>query len=137
MRRWTTDTGLFVFVCMLSIAACSPSEEARILDEASAVHNTMIESARKLKVRIDTALATSGNSESILRLKADLEQWEKGLVEVPGNEQHEHEAHVHEHTPVRVTAQQMLNIQLDLRSQLDTIAHKLKTLTGSEMTRAY
>ena len=68
--------------------------------------------------------------DSVVILLGALEEWEKDLVEIPGNESHEHsDHHHHDHKVLEVTAEQMLLIQKEMDRRLAIIGRRIKAFT--------
>lgn len=73
------------------------------------------------------------NKDSIIILLGALEEWENDLVEIPGNEEHDHSGHHHhDHTVIEVTAKQMFQIQKELDIRLANIGKRIITLTQAQ-----
>lgn len=124
---------LIPFISIVMLMACSfTGKEDMIMKEATSVHNTMIEKAEKLKGELEiirSNLTTRMPVDSIHKLLTELEEWEKELVEVPGNEEHHHAKHEHhDHAPLNVTSREMLYIQYDFKQRLDSIERKFNAI---------
>lgn len=72
------------------------------------------------------------NTDSVIILLGALEEWENDLVEMPGNEEHDHSGHHHDHTVLEVTAEQMFQIQKELNIRLTNIGKRINTLTQAQ-----
>lgn len=127
-------------VCMLMLACTAKQAEHQEYEQAALLHNAMLDKAGKLEDTLTLMLADSvwlNQQDSVKAILAALENWEKQLVEVPGNEDHDHnhgahEHHDHEQAPVEVTPEQMLLIQQDLESRLTNISKRLQQISHTE-----
>ncbi len=127
-------------VCMLMLACTAKQAEQKEYEQAALIHNAMLDKAGKLEDTLTLMLTDSAwlnQQDSVKAILAALENWEKQLVEVPGNEDHDHnhgahEHHDHEQAPVEVTPEQMLLIQQDLESRLTNISKRLQQISLTE-----
>lgn len=138
---------LLIMTALCAFAACTPKQDpqlqqaAQIHNQAMAMHNEVMASVRtaqallpRLKARRDSAAAERPALDSAI---AGIEQtakrmdvWMAEVVEVPGNEEDDHAHHdhaangAHEHSheaPPDVTPQQMLDIQKEMKKNLESI----------------
>lgn len=72
------------------------------------------------------------NKDSIIILLVALEEWENDLVEIPGNEEHDHSDHHHDHTVLEVTSEQMLLIQKEMDRRLALIGQRINAFTQKQ-----
>lgn len=117
-------------VIMMSCNPGTPDE--RLNAEAIALHNSMITKAALIRNRLKALKSDSTVSRDSVRvLLGLLAQWERDLVEVPGNEDHgdhDHGPHHHDHAPSEVTPRQMLDIQKTLDATLSRIGKRTTQL---------
>ncbi|MBX2915801.1 MAG: hypothetical protein KF856_11085 [Cyclobacteriaceae bacterium] len=120
-----------LFVLLL-LSACSVSHEQKLLQEAADIHNTALLIAEELEA---TLKHNTIPPDSVAAILIDIEAWENDLVEVPGNEHHhDHEGHNHSHDPVHVTAEEMLQLQLELKQRIEQIKKRVEALTKKDAT---
>lgn len=144
--KLTTD-----FISLQVLLACSGSEPDASLVEAASIHNQAIAIQAKvapmlremaalqpqLIARRDFLVATDSTRAASMLTGMDstrtaMNAWEDEIVEVPGNEDHEHHAegeaeHDHEHAPPDVTPDEMLAIQQEMKKnivQIQTAANR-------------
>jgi len=115
----------FNFLALLLLSACSPSPEDKLLQEASDVHNAALLIAEELEAALNQNMIPADSASAI---RAAIEAWENDLVEVPGNEHHDHEGHNHSHEPLNVTAEEMLQLQLELKQRIEQIKKRIDTI---------
>jgi len=115
----------------LTLGGCGKkNQDEQLLNQAAVIHNQAIGIATHLR----TTLAANTNHiplDSLQVMLIELEDWEKNLIEVPGNEgEHLHPGeHNHDHTPVQITAEEMLHAQQEFKNQIESIAKRLEALT--------
>lgn len=108
------------------LSACSPSsQEQKSLQEAANVHNAALLIAEELEATLKLSTIPA---DSAFVITAAIEAWVNDLVEVPGNEHHHHEGHHHSHEPVNVTAEEMLQLQLELKHRIEQIKKRVDAL---------
>ncbi len=113
---------------MLLLAACgTPSQEDKLLQEATDIHNTALSIAEELETTLKQNTISADSASAILKA---IEAWENDLVEVPGNEHHDHEGHKHSHEPVHVTAEEMLQLQLELNQRIEQIKKRVEAISN-------
>lgn len=113
---------------MLIIVGCS-TDHKNEFKESAAIHNEMVKQAEELEEYIDQLESTTSVSRDSISVWRDaIEVWESELVEVPGNEEHHHTKgeHHHDHTRMELTPEQLMNVQLELKSRLDEIDKRVK-----------
>ncbi|MDE2722821.1 MAG: hypothetical protein OXI59_05550 [Gemmatimonadota bacterium] len=70
--------------------------------------------------------------DSLQVIEKDFELWEKNVVEVPGDdsaEAHDHgHGHHHEKEDLQVTPEQMVEIQKELKSNLEKLLLRLQSI---------
>ena len=120
-----------LFVLLLLAACGTPSQEDKLLQEAADIHNTALAIAEELETTLKQNTISADSASAIL---AAIEAWENDLVEVPGNEHHDHEGHNHAHEPVHVTSQEMLQLQLELKQRIEQIKKRVEALTKNDAT---
>jgi hypothetical protein len=115
---------------LLMTMSCSSKQDKSDYRHAAILHNAMMDRARLIErdlnaLHHDTlAKEVRDSFEVIANL---LHAWKEDVVEVPGNDMHEHEDHSHSHAQValEVTPQQMLEIQKELDTRLSSIGKRL------------
>jgi uncharacterized protein YcfL len=118
----------FNFLVLLLLSACSLSHEQKLLQEAADIHNTAVLIAEELEAILKQNTIPVDSVSAIL---AAIEAWENDLVEVPGNEHHhDHEGHNHSHEPLNVTADEMLQLQLELKYRIERIKKRVDVITN-------
>lgn len=116
----------FKFFILLGLVACSaPSNENKLLQEAADVHNTALLIAEELETTLKQYTFPADSASAIM---AAIKAWENELVEVPGNEHHDHEGHNHSHEAVNITAEEMLHLQLELKARMEQIKKRVDTI---------
>jgi hypothetical protein len=113
--------------------ACSPDQRKDDYTSSVILHNSIMEKARLIERDLDMLRHTSLPKEALDSLEfiaKELSEWQCEVVEVPGNDVDSHQSHSHEHTraPVKVTPEQMLEIQKELDSSLSAIGKKLANM---------
>jgi len=115
------------------IGCSSKRDDEKINEKSIAIHNSMVQKAsqKEKELRLLKSDASSKvNKDSIDVLLFALERWENDLVEIPGNESHQHSEHHHDHSnqAPEVTASQMIQIQQELDNRLKTISKRASEL---------
>jgi hypothetical protein len=122
-------------ITLMTLIACSSKNPDENLNaQAILLHNSMMKKANEIERALaDFEKNSRLNMDSVKVLRNALEQWEAEIVEVPGNENHDHEAqHHHDHKPLDVTAEQMLAIQKDFDLRLSSIEKRITRLLAQE-----
>jgi hypothetical protein len=137
------------FLIILLIAsllwACNPPKENKTLQEAAKIHNQAIKIHQEVMPQIDELkgitdkLKTQKDSlqkaqkvtkeldnllMSINQNEQAMQEWMKNIVEVPGNEAHQHSEgeHHHDHSAkVEVSEEEMLAIQKEMLKNIQNI----------------
>ncbi|MEH0157387.1 hypothetical protein V6R21_24960 [Limibacter armeniacum] len=130
-----------VLLCCLIMGACGTKHERdeKTLKQAAEIHNEMIKSAHILEERLEDYGRDSLNNaltDSVKVWKKYLDTWEEDVVEVPGNkDHHDHEGghHHHDHQQVKVTPNQMLAIQQELKKRLDQLHQRMSIVRSSQL----
>lgn len=112
------------------------NEDHKMTAQSIHLHNSMLRKANQIEhelqlMRTDSAFVM--HKDSVEHLFKALFKWKSELVEVPGNDDHDHEGHDHsDHDHSRaapdVTPEQMLEIQNDLDSSLSAIGKRVSAL---------
>jgi hypothetical protein len=115
---------------MLLMASCSSKQDKSDYRQAAIVHNAMMDRARWIERDLNTLhndTLTQEVRDSLEVITNILHAWKQDVVEVPGNDMHEHNNHSHSHAQVapEVTPQQMLEIQKELDARLSFIGKRL------------
>jgi hypothetical protein len=126
---------IIYFISLALLIGCSSKKEDEKLNTGSIViHNSMVMKASEIENELfllkSDSLSTV-NKDSIDILLFVLEEWEQDIVEVPGNENHqhsEHKHHDHSHKAPEVTALQMLQIQQEMDKRLEAINKRASDL---------
>lgn len=124
---------LTILTSIIFLLSCSSkSSEDKRNHEAIILHNSMIKKANQIDLRLnELKYDSSVNQDSVMLLSKALEQWKYDLVEVPGNEEHNHDHHNHAHNDNKipeVTEEQMLAIQRELDERLSGIGSRVINL---------
>ncbi len=117
---------LFLIVPLFMLCCSAPKKEDTLLIEAAQIHQEAV----TLAIQLEEQLANDATSlkDSVIIWQEAIEKWESNLVEVPGNENGEHHAHVHHDHGKQLpelTSEQMLAIQKELKAQLDNIKSRI------------
>jgi hypothetical protein len=106
---------------------CVRSEERTHLQQAAALHLEAVQIAEALEDQLKQATILS---DSVAVLRAEIEVWEKDLVEVPGFEHtSNHSGHQHLHEPVQVTAEEMFQLQSESKKRIEQIKKRVDAIT--------
>jgi hypothetical protein len=123
---------MLILLSLAVLTGCSSKKiDEKINSQSIVIHNSMIKKAQAIEDVLTNLVADSlstVNADSIATLLQMLEEWENDLVEVPGNKDHQHEGRHHDHKPLDVTAEQMLEIQQELDTRLSMIGKRLDRL---------
>ena len=119
---------IYSILLSLFIGCSSIGESEKLNAQSIAIHNAMVRRAGDIKnelrlLKSDSLLLV--NKDSIDLLLFALDEWEQDVVEIPGNESHqhtEHSHHDHSNQAPEVTSLQMLQIQQELDKRLKTIS---------------
>ncbi len=123
-------------LCLLILACTSGKTNENAYAQSALIHNSMIRKANEMEHAIremmkdSLPLSEGGSLRSIL---TDLQEWKEQLVEVPGNEIHDHKSHGHhDQNQSDVTPEQMLLIQKELDSYLGKIGKRLNHFSNNK-----
>jgi hypothetical protein len=123
---------VMVVVSFILFGCFSKGPEGKRNHQSIRLHNSMVRKANQIEHRLNEIRSDSTiNSDSISILGAALAQWRRDLVEVPGNDEHDHGADDHTHSDKEVpevTEAQMLEIQIDLDERLSAIGTRIMNL---------
>ncbi len=114
----------------LYMTQCSPSKkEDELLTNAAQLHNEAVALASVLDQQLDT-LEQNINyvKDSVVAWRTALKKWEGNLVEVPGNESHEHDHanHAHHHEKaVELTPEQIFSVQQEMKAQIEKLQRRI------------
>ncbi len=122
MMMLTRHTTLLLI--LIASGCDNAKRQSDLTNQAIVIHNSMIKKADG----IERALQELSNDstfihqqDSIHVAKNMLASWKLELVEVPGNESHQHDNHHHAQQSIDVTDEQMLAIQEELSYKLSSI----------------
>jgi hypothetical protein len=90
----------------------------------------MMKKANQIEHRLNELKNDATVNRDSLKLFSTLfDQWKTDIVEVPGNENHNHAGHAHSHSAIPdITADQMLEIQGELDERLSKIGKRINSL---------
>jgi hypothetical protein len=123
---------------MLICYSCSssPREEKKLLQEATKIHNEMVDEMEKLEQALYHFQQVNKNGsvhDSISRLLSVIKEWEGELVEVPGNEHvHHNGEHHHHEATINVTPLELLDIQRELDRRRRLIQIRVEALMSQD-----
>lgn len=111
-------------------------EDAHHLQQAADIHKAMMEIEKQFENQLDSLKSFSHHAvdirDSLQVIEKDFELWEKNVVEVPGDdsaEAHDHgHGHHHEKEDLQVTPEQMVEIQKELKSNLEKLLLRLQSI---------
>ena len=130
---------VIVFAFFVSCHTTS-EEDAHHLQQAADIHKAMMEIEKQFENQLDSLKSFSHHAveirDSLQVIEKDFELWEKNVVEVPGDdsaEAHDHgHDHGHEHhgekEDLQVTPEQMVEIQKELKSNLEKLLLRLQSI---------
>jgi len=144
-------TPTLLALALLTACGGKNSADEATLKEAGEIHLQASEIQEALEPQVDSlaalktklaALKTSAATQAVADIDSVVsrfEAWESNVVEVPGMEhKHEHAEgdsghhHHHDHKPApQVTASEMLDIQKEMKSELEKISTDAKTVLES------
>jgi hypothetical protein len=117
-----------ITVSIALFSCTSQSADNKINHHAIMLHNSMMKKANQIGHRLnELSNDATVNQDSLKLLSKLFKQWQSDIVEVPGNEHHDHADHGHTTAP-DITKEQMLNIQRELDERLSKIGEKLNRL---------
>jgi hypothetical protein len=120
---------LMLATCLLVFGCFTAKKEEAAMKEAARIHNEAVALAAQLEKQLDTlATDTTLVKDSVLAWRAAIENWEKELIEVPGNENHDNNHAHHDHgkeKTIDLTAGQMLSVQQEMKKQLEIIEARI------------
>jgi hypothetical protein len=124
-------------ILMLLVISCSSKQDKSDYRHVAILHNAMMERARLIERDLNMLhhdTLTQEVRDSLEVIANLLHAWKADVVEVPGNDMHEHDDHSHSHAQVamEVTPQQMLEIQKELDARLSSIGKKLALITPNK-----
>ncbi len=111
-------------------------EDAHFLQQAAEIHRAMMEIEAQFESQLDSLKSFSHHAveirDSLQVIEKDFELWEKNVVEVPGDDSAEAHDHGHEHhhekENLQVTPEQMVEIQKELKSNLEKLLLRLQSI---------
>ena len=115
-------------------------EDAHHWQQATDIHKAMMEIEKQFESQLDSLKSLSHHAveirDSLQVIEKDFELWEKNVVEVPGDdsaEAHDHghdhgHDHHHEKEDLQVTPEQMVEIQKELKSNLEKLLLRLQSI---------
>jgi len=125
---------ILIILSILFIAACGAKKEDPVIAEAIAVHEEAIQLFHELKGLLKELEQNEHiAAEAIASIKIALQEWEENLVEVPGfAHAHDHDAHAHHHhhhdqQKLKISAEEMLALQKELRENIKQLVADAKT----------
>lgn len=154
MKNYVLVCALLSIALLVGACGGKSAKDDPILQEATKIHNEaheMQEGIEPTVGQIDSLKTLLTNKKATLndstakqvdelivaldKVKGDFESWEENIVSVPGMEHdHEHEGHNHEghdhhdHKPAPdVTPEQMLDIQKEIKKNMERIKADLET----------
>lgn len=116
--------------CLLLLACCARHADKNEYAQSIVIHNSMIKKSNEMEHAIHEMLTDStspSKTDSLNFILADLWEWKNQLIEVPGNESHDHTSN-HHHETVAITPEQMLLVQQSLDYALVRIGQRLMHL---------
>lgn len=118
---------LFLFI-MLAVVGCGKKNlDEQLLSQAAGIHNQAIAKATQLRNTL-TANTNQLPLDSLQVILTELADWEKSLIEVPGNEGDHLHAGEHDHTPVQITTEEMLRAQQEFKYQIESLSKRVEAL---------
>jgi hypothetical protein len=129
---------ILVYSLIITFSCTSKLDESKLNREAIALHNSMVERAASIESKLNDLKGDSTvNQDSVGLLIKLFNDWKGDVVEVPGNESesHDHHGRHHDHSPVSVTGEQMLEIQRELNDRLTILEKRADRLKVSDTTR--
>jgi len=125
---------ILIILSILFITACGAKKIDPLMAEAAAVHEESMQLFHELEDLLKE-LEQNENIEvqAIANIKIALQEWEENLVEVPGYEHaHDHDAHAHHHhhhdqQKLKISAEEMLALQMELRENIKQLLSDAKT----------
>jgi uncharacterized protein YcfL len=117
---------ILIHLSILLIAACGAKKENPVIAEAAAVHEEAMLLFHELEDLLkELEQYENIEAEAIASIKLALQGWEENLVEVPGYAHaHDHDAHGqhhhhhHDHKKLKISADEMLALQIELRDNI-------------------
>ena len=115
-------------------------EDAHHLQQATDIHKAMMEIEKQFENQLDSLKSLSHHAveirDSLQVIEKDFELWEKNVVEVPGDDSEEARDHGHDHghehhgekENLQVTPEQMVEIQKELKSNLEKLLLRLQSI---------
>ena len=111
-------------------------EDAHHLQQAADIHKAMMEIEEQFENQLDSLKSFSHHAveirDSLQVIEKDFELWEKNVVEVPGDDSEEAHDHGHGHhgekENLQVTPEQMVEIQKELKSNLEKLLLRLQSI---------
>lgn len=113
-------------------------EDAHHLQQAAEIHKAMMEIEEQFEAQLDSLKSFSHQAveirDSLQVIEKDFELWEKNVVEVPGDDSGEAHDHGHGHghhgekENLQVTPEQMVEIQKELKSNLEKLLLRLQSI---------
>ena len=111
-------------------------EDAHHLRQAAEIHKAMMEIEEQFEAQLDSLKAFSPQAveirDSLQVIEKDFNLWEENVVEVPGDDSGEAHDHDHGHhgekENLQVTPEQMVEIQKELKSNLEKLLLRLQSI---------
>lgn len=117
--------------CLFLLACNARHTDMNEYAQSIVIHNSMVKKAKEMEQEIHLMLTDSTsriNTDSVNSILADLQEWKNQLIEVPGNESHDHTTDHHDHEIVEITPEQVLLVQQSLDDALGRIGQRLMHL---------
>lgn len=125
----------YILICAAMLGACAgEKDDAKLLKEAAAIHNEVIQTAAKLDDSLYILVMDTTMQDSAKLYIEAIETWKEDLVEVPGNESDHHGDFHHHHEPAgnySITAIEMVAVQKALKVKIDSIAARVQRFQGN------
>jgi hypothetical protein len=131
MKSLTMDLKqIFFYLVLVTFApACKHghAEESQMIKDARVIQND----ALKMYDEVVASVEIVADSTMKAGLKLQLEEWKKGMLELPHNHDHDHDHdHDHHHHDSDLTDQQLLDGQKSWKEALETIKNSIPLNTN-------
>lgn len=125
---------IFFYLVLITFApACKhgQAEESQMIKDARVIQND----ALKMYDEVVASVESIADSTVKAGLKLQLEEWKKGMLELPHNHDHDHEHdhdhdHDHHHHESDLTDQQLLDGQKSWKEALEAIKNSISTTSN-------
>lgn len=119
-----------IIISVLLISCTSKVSDEKRNHEAIIIHNSMMKKANQIERHLNELKNDATVNRDSMKLFSTLfQQWSTDIVEIPGNENHDHSGHVHSHSTIPdITEEQMLEIQRELDERLSKIGKIISRL---------